>query len=165
MGIKAGNAKGANVRKAVVLVVAAMIGATTLTGSAMAQSTGRTTNPAPPAGPGFVQLNANTAINQDLVNKYVDDAPNVALAQCQGASPTFASPVLTFSNYTPGPFMGVEANISADTKINPGTPAGTYPITVTCGEKSYSATFTVPAPQVKKVPKGGAKAGDGSMAG
>ena len=151
-------------RKAVVLVAAAMIGATMLSGSAMAQSTGQTTNAAQPT-PGMVQLNANTAINQTLVNKYVTDAPNVALGQCPGDKPTFASPVLTFSNYQPGPFMGVAANISADAVLNPGTAAGTYPLTVTCGEKSYNTTFSVPAPQVKRVPTGAAKAGDGSMAG
>ena len=141
-----------------------MIGATTVTGSAMAQGTGQTTTTAPPA-PGLVQLNANTAINQTLVNKYVTDAPNVALAQCPGDKPTFVSPVLSFSNYQPGPFMGVDANISADAALKPGTPAGTYPLTVTCGEKSYNTTFSVPAPQVKKVPRGSAHAGDGSMAG
>jgi len=164
VGIKAGDAKGAKVRKAVVLVAAAMIGATALSGSAMAQGTGQTTNAAQPA-PGMVQLNANTAINQTLVNKYVTDAPNVALGQCAGDKPTFASPVLTFSNYQPGPFMGVDANTSADAVLNPGTPAGTYPLTISCSTGSYNATFSVPAPQVKKVPKGGAHAGDGSMAG
>jgi hypothetical protein len=158
------------VRKTVVFVVAAVIGATTLTGPAMAQSTGSTpsatpsnTQGAPSAG--RVQLNVNTAVNTTLVNKYVRDAPNVALAKCEGASPKFSSPALTFSNYTPGPFMGVDANISADVRLKPGTAAGTYPLTVTCGSQTYSTQFTVPAPQVAKVPSGAAKAGDGSMAG
>ncbi|WIV61955.1 hypothetical protein [Amycolatopsis nalaikhensis] len=145
-------------RKTVVFVAAAVIGATALAAPATAQqSTG--------AAPGMVQLNVNTAINQTLVDKYVRDAPNVALAKCEGASPTFASPVLTFSNYTPGPFMGVDANISADAAIKPGTAAGTYPLTVTCGGQTYSTQFSVPAAQVAKVPSGAAKAGDGSMAG
>lgn len=146
------------VRKTVVFVAAAVIGATALAAPATAQqSTG--------AAPGMVQLNVNTAINQTLVDKYVRDAPNVALAKCEGASPTFASPVLTFSNYTPGPFMGVDANISADAAIKPGTAAGTYPLTVTCGGQTYRTQFSVPAAQVAKVPSGAAKAGDGSMAG
>lgn len=146
------------VRKTVVFVAAAVIGATALAAPATAQqSTG--------AAPGMVQLNVNTAINQTLVDKYVRDAPNVALAKCEGASPTFASPVLTFSNYTPGPFMGVDANISADAVLKPGTAAGTYPLTVTCGGQTYSTQFSVPAAQVAKVPSGAAKAGDGSMAG
>jgi hypothetical protein len=158
------------VRKTVVFVVAAVIGATTLTGPAMAQSTG----PAPSTTPsntqsapsaGMVQLNVNTAVNTTLVNKYVRDAPNVALAKCEGASPKFDSPALTFSNYTPGPFMGVDANISADVQLKPGTAAGTYPLTVTCGSQTYSTQFTVPASQVAKVPSGAAHAGDGSMAG
>lgn len=156
--------KGVNVRKTVVLVAAAVIAATVLTGSAHAQGTG-TTTPAPPPAPGKVQLNVNTAVNQTLVDKYVLDAPNVAVAQCPGDSPTFASPALTFSNYTPGPFNGVDANITADAALKPGTAAGSYPLTVTCGGKSYSTTFSVPAPQVSKVPQGAAKAGDGSMAG
>ncbi|WIY03535.1 hypothetical protein QRX60_06680 [Amycolatopsis mongoliensis] len=151
-------------RKTVVFVVAAMIGATALAGPAMAQ---QSTVPAPSGAPakGSVQLNVNTAINQSLVDKYVRDAPNVALAKCEGGSPTFSSPALTFSNYTPGPFMGADANISADAALKPGTPAGTYPLTVTCGSQTYSTRFSVPAPQVSKVPSGAAKAGDGSMAG
>lgn len=151
-------------RKTVVFVVAAVIGMTTLAGPATAQ---QSTVPAPSAAPakGSVQLNVNTAINQTLVDKYVRDAPNVALAKCEGASPKFSSPVLTFSNYTPGPFMGADANISADVALNPGTRAGTYPLTVTCGSQTYSTQFSVPAPQVSKVPSGAAKAGDGSMAG
>ncbi len=151
-------------RKTVVLVVAAVIGATSLAGPAVAQ---QSTVPAPSGAPakGSVQLNVNTAINQTLVDKYVRDAPNVALAKCDGASPAFSSPVLTFSNYTPGPFMGADANISADAALKPGIGAGTYPLTVTCGDQTYRTQFTVPAPQVSKVPSGAAKAGDGSMAG
>ena len=155
------------VRKTVFFVAAAVFGATALTGPAMAQSTGPTpsTSPAPSAKAGSVQLNVNTAINQTLVDKYVRDAPNVALAKCEGPSPAFSSPALTFANYTPGPFMGADANISADVALNPGTQAGTYPLTVTCGGQTYSTQFSVPAPQVSKVPSGAAKAGDGSMAG
>jgi hypothetical protein len=157
------------VRKTVVFVAAAVIGATALAGPAMAQSTGTTPSATPSSTPGapagMVQLNVNTAINSTLVDKYVRDAPNVALAKCEGASPKFASPVLTFSNYTPGPFMGADANISADVELKPGTAAGTYPLTVTCGGQTYSTQFTVPAAQVAKVPSGAAKAGDGSMAG
>ncbi len=154
-------------RKTVVFVAAAVIGATTLTGSAMAQSTGSTpsASPAPKTAVGMVQLNVNTAINQSLVDKYVRDAPNVALAKCEGPSPAFSSPALTFTNYTPGPFMGADANISADAELKPGTAAGTYPLTVTCGGQTYTTQFTVPASQVAKVPSGAAKAGDGSMAG
>ena len=153
-------------RKTVVFVVAAVIGATTLTGPAMAQSTGPAPSATPPSAPaGMVQLNVNTAVNTTLVNKYVRDAPNVALAKCEGASPKFDSPALTFSNYTPGPFMGVDANISADVQLKPGTAAGTYSLTVTCGSQTYSTQFTVPASQVAKVPSGAAHAGDGSMAG
>ncbi|MFG1642390.1 hypothetical protein ACGFMK_19050 [Amycolatopsis sp. NPDC049252] len=148
-------------RKTLVFVAAAVIGATGLAAPATAQSTG----PAPAPSAGSVQLNVNTAINQSLVDKYVRDAPNVALAKCDGASPAFSSPVLTFSNYTPGPFMGADANISADAALKPGTAAGTYPLSVTCGGKSYSTQFSVPAAQVSKVPSGAAKAGDGSMAG
>lgn len=152
------------VRKTVFFVAAAVFGATALTGPAMAQ---QSTVPAPSGAPakGSVQLNVNTAINQTLVDKYVRDAPNVALAKCEGPSPAFSSPVLTFANYTPGPFMGADANISADVELKPGTAAGTYPLTVTCGGQTYTTQFSVPAPQVAKVPSGAAKAGDGSMAG
>ncbi|WP_033261492.1 hypothetical protein [Amycolatopsis vancoresmycina] len=150
-------------RKTVFFVAAAVFGATALAGPAMAQNTSTAAAPSPATGK--VQLNVNTAINQTLVDKYVRDAPNVALAKCDGASPKFASPVLTFSNYTPGPFMGTDANISADVELKPGTAAGVYPLTVTCGGQTYSTQFTVPAAQVAKVPSGAAKAGDGSMAG
>lgn len=154
-------------RKTVVFVAAVVIGATALAGPAVAQSTGATpsASPAPAQKAGSVQLNVNTAINQTLVGKYVRDAPNVALAKCEGTSPSFSSPVLTFTNYTPGPFMGADANISADAELKPGTAAGTYPLTVTCGGQTYSTQFTVPAAQVSKVPSGAAKAGDGSMSG
>jgi hypothetical protein len=155
------DAKGAKVRKTLVFVAAAVIGATVPAAPATAQNTG----PAPAPSAGSVQLNVNTAINQSLVDKYVRDAPNVALAKCEGAAPAFSSPALTFANYTPGPFMGADANISADATLKPGTAAGTYPLTVTCGDKSYSTRFSVPAAQVTKVPSGAAKAGDGSMAG
>jgi hypothetical protein len=158
------NVKGVKVRKAVFFVVAAVIGATAPAGPAIAQQSTAPT-PAPAQSTGSVQLNVNTAVNQSLVDKYVRDAPNVALAKCEGASPAFSSPVLTFSNYTPGPFMGADANISADVELKPGTAAGTYPLTVTCGGQTYSTKFTVPAAQVAKVPSGAAKAGDGSMAG
>lgn len=148
--------------KRAVFVAAAVLGATALAGPAAAQST----TPAPAPKPaGSVQLNLNTAVNQNLVNKYDRDGSNVALAKCTGSSPTFTSPVLTFGNYNQGPFMGVDANISADATLKPGTPAGSYPLTVTCGGNSYTTTFSVPAPQVAKVPQGGAKAGDGSLAG
>jgi hypothetical protein len=153
------DAKGAKVRKTVVFVVAALIGVTASAAPATAQ---QSTSPTPK---GSVQLNVNTAINQTLVDKYVRDAPNVALAKCEGASPTFSSPVLTFANYFPGPFMGTDANISADATLKPGTEPGTYPLTVTCGGTTYSTQFSVPAAQVAKVPSGAAKAGDGSMAG
>ena len=78
------DAKGAKVRKTVVFVVAALIGATTLAGPAQAQQ--QSPSPAPSAAPakGSVQLNVNTAINRSLVDKYVRDAPNVALAKCDG---------------------------------------------------------------------------------
>ncbi|MEU7786130.1 hypothetical protein [Amycolatopsis sp. NPDC049159] len=149
------------VRKTVVFVAAVVIGATAAA-PATAQSSGPAAAPAPA---GSVQLNVNTAINQSLVDKYVRDAPNVALAKCEGASPKFSSPALDFANYTPGPFMGADANISADATLKPGTGAGTYPLTVTCGGQTYTTNFTVPAAQVAKVPSGAAKAGDGSMAG
>ncbi|WP_410630145.1 hypothetical protein [Amycolatopsis sp. cmx-4-83] len=148
-------------RKTVVFVAAVVIGATAAA-PATAQSSGPVAAPAPA---GSVQLNVNTAINQSLVDKYVRDAPNVALAKCEGASPKFSSPALDFANYTPGPFMGADANISADATLKPGTGAGTYPLTVTCGGQTYTTNFTVPAAQVAKVPSGAAKAGDGSMAG
>jgi|SRR5437763_10762015 len=151
------------VRKTVIAVVAAMIGATALTGPAVAQDQPTTPNPAPAQG--MVQLNVNTAVDQTLVDKYVRDEPNVAVGKCVGDKPGFDSPVLTFSNYAQGPFMGVDANVSADAVLKPGTPAGTYPITVSCSTGTYRATFTVPAPQVTKVPRGAAHAGDGSMAG
>ena len=54
------------VRKTVIAVVAAMIGATALTGPAVAQDQPTTPNPAPAQG--MVQLNVNTAVDQTLVD-------------------------------------------------------------------------------------------------
>jgi hypothetical protein len=115
-----------------------------------------------------VQLNQDTAALHDQINNYqLGVGPNVALADCPGAkagATTFASPVLKFSHYDFGPFVGVKATVSADANLVPGTAPGRYPLTVQCGGKAYTATISVPAPQVSQVPSGAAKAGDGSLA-
>ncbi|WP_326568312.1 hypothetical protein VSH64_42190 [Amycolatopsis rhabdoformis] len=114
-----------------------------------------------------VQLNQDTAALHGLVNHFQRGEDNVALADCPGAksgTATFSSPVLKFSGYDFGPFIGVQATVSADAALAPGTAAGSYPLTITCAGKAYNATFTVPAAQVAEVPAGGAKAGDGSLA-
>ncbi|WP_370311021.1 hypothetical protein [Amycolatopsis sp. WAC 01376] len=125
----------------------------------------------PEADPGVtVQLNDDTAYELGLVNKYVHGDSNVALAQCPGdglkapKSTTFASPVLAIGKYDYGPLIGVPANISAEVTLKEGTAPGSYPLTVNCNGKSYTATFSVPSRQVGAVPAGAAQAGDGSMA-
>ncbi len=125
----------------------------------------------PAAEPGVtVQLNDDTAYDVGLVGKYVYGDSNVALAQCPGdglkapKSTTFSSPVLTVGKYDYGPLIGVPANVSADVELKAGTAPGSYPLTVNCNGKSYSATFSVPPRQVSAVPSGAARAGDGSMA-
>lgn len=139
------------------------IGAAVLAGS----STGLAQQP----GPGVtVQLNDDTAYDVGLVNKYVHGDFNVALAQCPGEglkapkSTTFSSPVLTVGKYDYGPLIGVPANVSADVELKAGTAPGSYPLTVDCNGKPYTATFFVPPKQVSAVPSGAARAGDGSMA-
>jgi hypothetical protein len=152
------------VRKRAVFVAVAAIGAVAVAGPATAATGGSA--PAQPASAVSVQLNQDTA-GQQTLNKFQRGDDNVALAQCPGAkagATSFSSPVLTFANYDFGPFIGVEATVSADALLVPGTPAGSYPLTVNCGGKPYSAKFTVPAAQVAKVPAGAAKAGDGSLA-
>ncbi|GAA4541153.1 hypothetical protein [Amycolatopsis samaneae] len=150
-------------RKRAVLVAAAVLGAGVLAVPAVAQP-----SPAPPPSPAAdvtVQLNVDTAARHGWVNKLVRDEQNVALAQCPAPkTATFSSPVLTFDRYDFGPVMRIHANVSAVATLNPGTGAGTYPLTVNCEGKPYTAMFSVPAPQVAAVPSGAAKAGDGSMA-
>ncbi|MEV6913279.1 hypothetical protein [Amycolatopsis sp. NPDC051071] len=125
---------------------------------------------APPEPGVTVQLNDDTAYDVGLVNKYVHGDFNVALAQCPGEglkapkSTTFSSPVLTVGKYDYGPLIGVPANVSADVELKAGTAPGSYPLTVNCNGKPYTATFSVPPRQVSAVPSGAARAGDGSMA-
>ncbi|AUI64976.1 hypothetical protein B1H26_16410 [Amycolatopsis sp. BJA-103] len=148
-----------------VLAGVVAIGAAVLAGPA----TGLAQQPQPDPGV-TVQLNDNTAYELGLVNKYVHGDSNVALAQCPGdglkapTSTTFSSPVLSVGKYDYGPLIGVPANVSAEVELKEGTAPGSYPLTVNCNGKSYTATFSVPARQVGAVPSGGARAGDGSMA-
>lgn len=151
-------------RKSAIFAVVAAIGAAAV---GVAGSAGAA-EPAGPPDPVTVQLNQDTAVLHDQLNIYQHGVgPNLALADCPGAKPgatTFSSPALTFSHYDFGPFVGVKATVSADANLAPGTAPGRYPLTVNCGGKPYTATFSVPAPQVSKVPSGAAKAGDGSLA-
>jgi hypothetical protein len=123
--------------------------------------------------PAHVQLNADTAVSQGLANKYTNDDFNVALGECLApgagvddgapASTTFFSPVLTFTNYAFLPTLGVQANVSANAKLKPGTKSGSYPLTMVCDGKSYTATFGV-SKQVLKVPAGAPHTGGGGTA-
>jgi hypothetical protein len=163
------------VKKRNAFIAALAIGLTTLVSPAAVHAQPATTPEAPATTAETVQLNSDTAVTQGLANKYVPDDFNVALGLCPAAgtdkapaSTTFASPVLTFTNYHFGATMGVKANVTADAELKPGTGAGSYQITMNCNGKPYNATFTVPgsvAQQVRKVPEGAARAGDGSMAG
>ncbi|GAA3539758.1 hypothetical protein GCM10022222_24200 [Amycolatopsis ultiminotia] len=144
------------------MAVAAAIGSAAVAGPAVAAASG-----GQPPDPVTVQLNQDTVALHGMVDHYQRGDTNVALADCPGAKPgavTFSSPVLKFSGYDFGPFIGVKATVSADAELVPGTAAGQYPLTVTCSGKPYTATFSVPAAQVTQVPAGGAKAGDGSLA-
>lgn len=157
--------KGPRVRKRAVFVAVAAIGAAAVAGPATAATGGPAQ--AQPGPEVSVQLNLDTAALHGTVNKFQRGEDNVALAQCPGAkagATSFSSPVLHFENYFFGQMVGVQATVSADALLATGTPAGSYPLTVNCGGKAYSATFTVPAAQVAKVPAGAAKAGDGSLA-
>ncbi len=151
------------IRRVLAGVVA--IGAAVLAGPA----TGLAQQPQPDPGV-TVQLNDNTAYELGLVDKYVHGDSNVALAQCPGdglkapTSTTFSSPVLSVGKYDYGPLVGVPANVSAEVELKEGTAPGSYPLTVNCNGKSYTATFSVPVRQVGTVPSGGARAGDGSTA-
>jgi hypothetical protein len=167
--------KGLLVKKRTAFIAALAIGLTTLVSPAavLAQQPGTPDAPATTAE--TVQLNSDTAVTHGLANKYVPGDFNVALGLCPlpgsekaPASTTFSSPVLTFGNYAFNPTLGVKANVTADVELKPGTGAGSYQITMTCNGKPYATTFTVPGPvekQVRKVPEGAARAGDGSMAG
>ncbi|MFI5606254.1 hypothetical protein [Amycolatopsis sp. NPDC051903] len=154
-------------RKRAVFVAAVTIGTIAVAGQAVAATGGPAAAPAPAAPAVTVQLNQDTVALHGMVGKYQRGEANVALADCPGAkagSTTFSSPVLKFADYDFGPFIGVQATVSAGADLAPGTAAGTYPLTVSCAGKSYSTTFSVPAAQVARVPSGAAKAGDGSLA-
>ena len=152
-------------RKSAIFAVAAAIGAAAIGVAGSAGAAVQTGS----ADPVTVQLNQDTVVLHGQLNVYQRGVgPNLALADCPGAksgATTFSSPALTFSHYDFGPFVGVKATVAADATLVPGTAPGSYPLTVTCGGKPYTATFTVSAPQVSKVPAGAAKAGDGSLAG
>ncbi|MGW7538021.1 hypothetical protein [Amycolatopsis sp. NPDC054798] len=149
-------------RKSAIFAVAAAIGVAGTAVPAVAAADG----PAP--DPVTVQLNQDTAVLHGQVNAFQRGSdPNLALAYCPGAkagTAAFSSPALTFSKYFYGEMVGVKATMSANANLVPGTKPGSYPLTVTCAGKQYTATFTVPAAQVSRVPKGAAKAGDGSLA-
>ncbi|WP_037366017.1 hypothetical protein [Amycolatopsis orientalis] len=149
-------------RKSAIVAMAAAIGLAGTTVPAVAAAEG------PAADPVTVQLNQDTAVLHGQVNVYQRGTdPNTALAYCPGAkagTAEFSSPALKFSQYSYGETVGVKATMSASASLVPGTKPGSYPLTVTCGGKQYRATFTVPAPQVSRVPQGAAKAGDGSLA-
>ncbi|WP_020662588.1 hypothetical protein [Amycolatopsis benzoatilytica] len=151
-------------RKSAIFAVVAAIGAAAVGAAGIAGAAVQTGQ----ADPVTVQLNQDTAVLHDQLNVYQRGVgPNLALADCPGATAgatTFSSPVLQFSHYDFGPFIGVKATVSADANLVPGTAPGSYPLTVNCGGKAYTATFSVSAPQVSKVPAGAAKAGDGSLA-
>jgi hypothetical protein len=162
------------VNKRTAFIAALAIGVTVVTSPATGFAQQRQQQPTAPDATATVQLNADTAVSHGLINKYTNDDFNVALGECADAgspnapkSTTFSSPVLTFANYAYQPTMGVNANVTADAQVKPGTAAGSYQLTMTCNGKPYNATFTVPeeaVKQVRKVPSGGARAGDGSMA-
>jgi hypothetical protein len=164
--------QGVSLFKRSAFVAALAIGLTTV----VSPSSGFAQSQPAPGTPPTVQLNADTAVSHGLTDKYTNDDFNVALGQCVAPgsastsapkSTTFSSPVLTFANYTFEPMMGVAANVSANAKLNPGTGAGAYSLTMTCNGMSYAATFTVATPaghQVRRVPAGAAGAGDGSTA-
>ncbi|WP_406640864.1 hypothetical protein [Amycolatopsis sp. WGS_07] len=145
-------------RKSAIFAVAAAIG---LAGTAVPAA-------ASAPDPVTVQLNQDTAVLHGQVNAYQRGSdPNMAFAYCPGAkagTATFSSPVLAFSQYFYGEMVGVKATMSAHANLVPGTKPGSYPLTVTCDGKQQTTTFTVPAAQVSRVPKGAAKAGDGSLA-
>ncbi|MFF0146848.1 hypothetical protein ATK36_2478 [Amycolatopsis sulphurea] len=154
-----------------VFVVAAAIGAAAVAVPAVAGATAGAGEPvadrAPQADQVTVQLNQDTAATQGKVGHFQRGDVNVALANCAGAkagSATFSSPVLWFSDYSFGQFVDVKATMGAEAYLVSGTAAGQYPLTVTCGGKSSTTTFSVPAEQVGQVPDGAAKAGDGSLA-
>jgi hypothetical protein len=162
------------VNKRTAFVAALAIGVTVVTSPATGFAQQRQQQPTSPNATATVQLNTDTAVLHGLINKYTNDDFNVALGECADAgspnapqSTTFSSPVLTFSHYTYQPTMGVNANVTADAQLKPGTAAGSYQLTMTCDGQPYNATFTVPeeaVKQVRKVPSGGAHAGDGSLA-
>jgi hypothetical protein len=170
--VLAKHVQGVFVNKRTAFLAALAIGVTVVTSPAIGFAQQRQQQPTAPDTTATVQLNTDTAVSHGLVNKYTNDDFNVALGQCTDPgsvnapkSTTFSSPVLTFSDYSYQPSMGVKANVSADAKLKPGTAAGGYQLTMTCNGKPYNATFIVSqaaVQQVRKVPTGGAQAGDGS---
>ncbi|QUQ70872.1 hypothetical protein [Kutzneria sp. CA-103260] len=132
---------------------------------ASASTTTTTTTPPPAQGELFVQLNADTAALPGRANVYQFTEGNVAYGNCPGDKGVFSSSALTFDGYTyNADVMAVTSNVFAKAKLKPGVGAGAYKLTMTCGNRSISATFTVPGKQVTKTPVGAPQTGGGGTA-
>lgn len=125
-----------------------------------------TTTPAPPTAQDepHVQLNAATVDRLDLVNVYNLTGVNEAYGACSDGKAVFSSSALTFGDYQYQPMADVSANVAAAAKLKPGIVAGAYKLTMTCGNKTVSATFKVPGKQVVKTPVGAPQTGGGGAA-
>ncbi|GAA1975400.1 hypothetical protein [Amycolatopsis minnesotensis] len=155
-----------------VVVAALTVGAALLAAAGTGQA-GEPDQPGQPEWAGKVQLNADTAVTIGRVGNYQNDDDNLALGGCLAPGSTtlnapagakFSSPVLTFSDYSYVQLVSAPGNLTATAKLAPGTPPGTYPLTLDCVGQRSTTTFVVHAKQVHAVPRGAAKAGGGGTA-
>ncbi|MFC0439124.1 hypothetical protein [Kutzneria buriramensis] len=125
-----------------------------------------TTTTTPPAQKQqTVQLNADTAALPGRTNVYQYTEGNVAFGYCpDNVKGVFFSPALFFSNYGYTPTNHYDGNVAATATLRPGTSAGTYYLALTCGDKTVTTNFTVPAKQVTKTPVGAPQTGGGATA-
>lgn len=123
-----------------------------------------TNTPQPAQDQPTVQLNVDTAAMMGRQNVYQLSGENSALGFCPNGKGVFSSPVLTFSDYLEVSPADVTANIAATATLKPGVGAGTYKLSMTCGDKIVSTDFLVPAKQVTKTPVGAPQTGGGGTA-
>ena len=74
----------------------------------------------------------------------------------------FSSSALTFGDYVYGPGADAVINVQAVATLKSGVGPGTYKLSMTCGNRSVSASFTVPGKQVTTTPVGAPQTGGGT---
>lgn len=88
-----------------------------------------------------VQLNVDAAGQPSRVNTFQFTGVNTAYGACPGGHGVFSSPELLFGSV----HQDSATQVHAEAMLRPAIVAGAYKkLTLTCGNESVTATFTVP---------------------